>query len=188
MMTPRTLSCQLRRLRSSSVSTEDDAVHAESIDDLTLSCEGTLSKDWTNVIYAFYQKTPDIEEIRGRRAHTFTCSKPGCAHRVRRFLDTKDRLSTGNMYKHTRVCWGSEAIEAAKTYRNEKAAREPIAALGRSGTLPEAFGKQGARMNIKTYSITLHTREQIRSDLALIDQQLITYLGAPQGRDCPMGH
>lgn len=66
------------------------------------------------------------------------------------------------MRKHVIKCWGQEALDAAGELRNAKAAREPVAALGRSGSLPAAFAKQGGRSNITTYSTRQHTRAQIR--------------------------
>ncbi|KAF8547965.1 hypothetical protein OG21DRAFT_1489775 [Imleria badia] len=63
-----------------------------------------LQKDWTSPVYAFFDLEP---------AHEFKCSAQGCKVKIQQYLDTKDARSTGNMRKHVKACWGSEALNAA---------------------------------------------------------------------------
>lgn len=105
---------------------------------------------------------PAIEHVHGRRAHSFTCAKPGCGQTIRRFLDTGDRKSTGNMRKHVLKCWGRDALESADELRTAKAARESVNVLGRSGSISAAFAAQGARTKVMTYSTQQHTRTQMK--------------------------
>jgi hypothetical protein len=37
---------------------------------------------------------------------------------VRRYLDTGDAKSTGNMHKHAKKCWGAETVELANKAKN----------------------------------------------------------------------
>jgi hypothetical protein len=72
-----------------------------------------MSRKWTSSIYAFFEPTPAIEYLDGQKCHTFKCAANGCKHQVRRFLGGKDARSTGNMRRHTKTCWGDEAVKAA---------------------------------------------------------------------------
>ena len=38
---------------------------------------------------------------------------------MRRFLDTADKGSTGNMQKHTKHCWGEEIVKKADEMKDE---------------------------------------------------------------------
>ncbi|KAG2086663.1 uncharacterized protein F5147DRAFT_553382, partial [Suillus discolor] len=80
-----------------------------------------LSKDWTAPVYAFFRSAPTIEYIDGRRCHSFQCAATNCKHKtwgVRRYLDTGDAKSTGNMRKHAKKCWGAETVESADKAKN----------------------------------------------------------------------
>jgi hypothetical protein len=78
-----------------------------------------LSVEWTSPIYAFFQATPSNVIVDGRRVHEFRCAATNCKGRgknprtVRRYLDTTDRNSTGNLRKHARLCWGDEILRGA---------------------------------------------------------------------------
>jgi len=78
---------------------------------------------------------------------------------VRRYLDTTDAKSTGNLRKHAKVCWGEETVAAADQSRDIDAARD---ALGKSkdGSITEAFERL-ARTNV-TYSHRQHTTTETR--------------------------
>ncbi|KDR81296.1 hypothetical protein GALMADRAFT_241794 [Galerina marginata CBS 339.88] len=60
-----------------------------------------LSKDWNSLIYVFFKPEPAIEYVNGRRVHVFECTAKPCKGRggryVRRYLDTGDAKSTGNL-------------------------------------------------------------------------------------------
>ena len=38
---------------------------------------------------------------------------------MQRFLDTADKGSTGNMWKHTKHCWGEEIVKKADEMKDE---------------------------------------------------------------------
>ena len=74
-----------------------------------------LQKDWTALVYAFYQAIPDIGYEDRHRFHSFQCAACGSTKVVRWFLDKGDKKSTGNLLKHARTCWGVETVEKARS-------------------------------------------------------------------------
>lgn len=71
-------------------------------------------KGWNSPFYAFFNE-PTIEHINKRTTHTFACAAIGCKYKCRRYLDTKDAMSTGNMACHVKSCWGENVWVQAKT-------------------------------------------------------------------------
>ena len=69
-------------------------------------------KDWTSPVYVFFEPQPRVVVVDKRRAHEFRCCVHGCKLTIRRFLDTGDACSTGNMRKHIKSCWGPEVLAA----------------------------------------------------------------------------
>ncbi|KAG1785772.1 uncharacterized protein HD556DRAFT_1213571, partial [Suillus plorans] len=64
---------------------------------------------WTAPVYVSFRSTPTIEYINNCRCHSFQCAATNCKYKtreVRRYLDTGDAKSMGNMHKHTKKCWG----------------------------------------------------------------------------------
>jgi hypothetical protein len=114
----------------------------------------------------FFEQTPLIQYITGRRVHVFECNAKRCMGKsngrfVRRYLDTGDAKSTSNQRKHAKVCWGEEAVAAADTTRDIRAARE---ALGKvkfvNGSITAAF-ERVAKGKV-TYSHRQHTTTEAR--------------------------
>jgi hypothetical protein len=67
-----------------------------------------------------------------------------CKYTARRFLDTKDKSSTGNLIKHIKKCWGDEAWAAASECRDASEARESIVKpFARSGSITASFERKG---------------------------------------------
>ncbi|KJA13834.1 hypothetical protein HYPSUDRAFT_124166, partial [Hypholoma sublateritium FD-334 SS-4] len=97
-----------------------------------------LRKDWRSPIYSFFQPTPDIIYVDGRRIHAFRCAAKNCLgkgreHRtVKRYLDTLDSKSTGNLRKHAKICWSDATVKAADNTKDLATAR---------GVIKEADGK-----------------------------------------------
>jgi len=121
-------------------------------------------QDWTSPIYAFFKPTPSIEYIKDRRLHTFTCNAKHCkgksnGREVRRYLDTTDAKSTGNLRNHVRGCWGEEAVAAADKTRDVDTAREVLGNM-KDGSITEAF-EQVASSRV-TYSHCQHTTTESR--------------------------
>src|SRR5271155_3047864 len=81
----------------------------------TDKCTERLSKEWTTPIYVFFKSTPSIQYIKERCVHVFECSAVCCmgkgnGRHVCHYLDTGDAKSTSNLNKHTKICWGEEAV------------------------------------------------------------------------------
>ncbi|KAL1740724.1 hypothetical protein HDZ31DRAFT_46927, partial [Schizophyllum fasciatum] len=121
---------------------------------------------WTSPIYAFFQPMPEVEYIEGkdgktRTAHTFTCYNKGCTKRVRRYLDTSDRVSTSNLQNHAISCWGKAAVEAAKMRGSAKEARDSVTTpVKRDGDIKLAFERKGKGKI--TYSTRPHTKTETK--------------------------
>ena len=112
---------------------------------------------------------PSIVTIDGQRVHEFTCTTSGCKGRgrnpriVRRYLDTSDRNSTGNLRKHARLCWGDENVLGADACGNLDNARDGLdnAKKLKDGSITAAFDRKG-KGNV-TFSIRQHDKVQTRS-------------------------
>ncbi|KAH7903433.1 hypothetical protein BJ138DRAFT_976062, partial [Hygrophoropsis aurantiaca] len=125
-----------------------------------------LQKDWTSPVYAFFHPDPLIEYVDGRRVHVFKCAAKSCKHRVRRYLDTGDATSTGNLRKHVKSCWGEEVLDATKG-QTAAAAREGIVKnYLQTGTITAAFERKGKGK--VTFSHRQHTKTESRLALTLI--------------------
>ncbi|KAF8060165.1 hypothetical protein FPV67DRAFT_1423908, partial [Lyophyllum atratum] len=124
-----------------------------------------------STVYAFFKPTPLVLSIDGRPVHQFVCNAKNCkgrgreARTVNRYLDTKDARSTGNLRKHAKACWGTEAVTAADATKDVDAAREVIRkAGGRDGSITAAF-QQVAKTGTVTYSHRPHTDEETRAEI-----------------------
>ncbi|KAF8133382.1 hypothetical protein EV363DRAFT_1162111 [Boletus edulis] len=118
-----------------------------------------MMKDWTSPVYAFFQPTPVIEEIGTRRSHVFKCCARDCKVTVRRYLDTTDAHSTGNMQKHAKKCWGSEALKAADSAKNAVEVCEKIvSSILHTGSITQSFERKGKGK--VTYSHRQHMRTE----------------------------
>lgn len=106
--------------------------------------------------------------IDGRRAHEFRCTATNCKGRgknpriVRRYLDTSDRNSTGNLRKHARLCWGDEILQGADACGDLDSAREGLgkARKLKDGSITAAFERKGKGK--VTYSHRQHDKAQTR--------------------------
>lgn len=126
-----------------------------------------ISKEWNSPIYVFFKPNPSIEYIHERRVHVFECSARHCKGKgngrfVRRYLDTGDAKSTGNLRKHAKVCWGLETVAAADETRNIVTARKALEKV-KDGSITEAF-ERVAKGKV-TYSTRQHTTTQSRAEI-----------------------
>ena len=127
-----------------------------------------LSKEWVSPIYAFFHPIPSIVDVDGRRVHEFRCSASNCKGRgknsriVRRYLDTSDRNSTGNLRKHARQCWGDEILLGADTCGDIDSTREALAKAKKlkDGSITTAFERKGKGK--VTFSHRQHDKTQTR--------------------------
>jgi hypothetical protein len=118
-----------------------------------------MMKLWNTPIYAFYHPTPTIGYEKERRYHEFRCFKKSCSKTIRRYLDTRDSTSTGNMHRHTKKCWGTDILTLAMATANVRDARESLA-KSKDGSIAEAFKVKGKGK--ATYSHRQHTRTETR--------------------------
>jgi hypothetical protein len=116
-------------------------------------------------VYVFFKKTPQIEYKDGRRCHIFECAAGRCrgqnSRYVCRFLDKGDSNSNGNLLWHARICWGTEAVEAATATQDLDAARDVLAKTKlRDGSILTEFQRIGKGK--VTYRHTQHTTSEAR--------------------------
>ncbi|KAL6307201.1 hypothetical protein BKA93DRAFT_712591, partial [Sparassis latifolia] len=120
-----------------------------------------MQKDWTATAYAFCKPEVTIETDKaGVRGHVFCCANHGCKMKVKRWLDKGDQMSTGNMRRHIRKCWGEEALAAADEMNTAADARPSIEKFRRSGDITVAFERK--EKGKVTYSVCQHTRTETR--------------------------
>ena len=124
-----------------------------------------MSRKWSSPVYVFFKKTPQIEYKGGRRCHVFSCTASNCKGRNGRnvfcFLDKGDANSTSNLLRHARICWGSEAVEAATAMHDLEAARDVLGRTKlRDGTILAEF--QRLSKDKVTYRHTQHTTSEAR--------------------------
>lgn len=121
-----------------------------------------MMNSWNTPIYAFYYPIPTINYDNQRRYHEFRCFKTSCNKTIRRFLDTTDSNSTGNMHRHTKKCWGEDILKLAMNTTNADEARERLA-KSKNGSIAEAFKVKGKGK--LTYSHRQHTKTETRAEI-----------------------
>ena len=124
-----------------------------------------MLRKWSSPVYVFFKGTPQIEYKDGRRCHVFSCAASKCKGRngrnVIRYLDKGDANSTSNLLRHAKICWGSEAVEAATATQNLDAARDVLTKTKlRDGTIVAEF--QRLSKDKVTYRHTQHTKSEAR--------------------------
>jgi len=124
-----------------------------------------MSKKRTSPVYVFFKKTLQIEYKGDRRSHVFECAAGRCKGRngryIYRYLNKGDANSTTNLLHHARICWGTEAVEAATTTRDLDAAHDVLAKTKlRDGSILTEFQRIGKSK--VTYRHTQHTTSEAR--------------------------
>ncbi|TFK79414.1 hypothetical protein K466DRAFT_472998, partial [Polyporus arcularius HHB13444] len=120
------------------------------------------SSRWRSCVYAFFKAEVEVEEVGGRRCLVFRCAAKHCkiGSPVLRYLDKGDRSSSGNLYKHARSCWGTEAVEQAQELGDATRVRGTLVAnILQNGTITQYFAPA---KNSVTYSNRPLSRIQIR--------------------------
>ncbi|KAF9565457.1 hypothetical protein CPC08DRAFT_629917, partial [Agrocybe pediades] len=127
-----------------------------------------LQADWTSTTYAFFEPTPDIEYIDGRRVHVFKCAAGRCKGKganprhVNHYLGTKDSSLMSNLRKHAKICFGEDAVKAADNCRSLSAARDVVKKLGLRNQLLTALLERAGGKGKVTYSHMQHTTAERR--------------------------
>ena len=120
-----------------------------------------MMKKWTSPVYAFFEPVPTAIEVQGHHAHEFKCSGRSCKVTVRRFIDTKDAGSTGNMRRHVKTCWGEDALNTVDIAKDVNEARTKVVqGILRDGSITTAF-EQKDKQSVR-YSSRPYTQSEIR--------------------------
>ncbi len=138
--------------------------------------EEQMQKSWNSPIYGFFELDPIFSISEGRESIEFVCNAPDClaphGRRIRRYLDTKDKGSTGNMKRHAVKCWGQTVVDKSAG-SNARSVREGIAKTKvlKNGTIPMAFAARGS--GVVSYSNTPLTKTQIQCVIQACNQMVI---------------
>lgn len=95
---------------------------------------------------------------------------------MRRFLDTADKGSTGNMRKHARHCWNDDIIQKADEAKDELTLNDIRKGLGEAETQDgsiTAFFNRNGKSKLK-YTTRQHSYKEARSVILKIMQTIIT--------------
>ncbi|KAJ7697116.1 hypothetical protein B0H16DRAFT_1220698, partial [Mycena metata] len=122
-----------------------------------------LRRAWRSPVYSLYQSKVAIEYEGSRKYHLFTCGNKKCRlgrhgkpATVRRYLDSKDARSTGNLTSHAKACRGEETYSKLTSKDDSKAHRD--------GNIFLAFGKQLAK-KVRSFSSRPHTGPETRANI-----------------------
>ncbi|KAI0686094.1 hypothetical protein C8T65DRAFT_550164, partial [Cerioporus squamosus] len=122
-----------------------------------------MMRNWDSPVYAFFELRPNIEYIEGHRTHIFKCSARGCKVCICRYLDSKDRSSTGNLQHHAKSCWGEETMDAAcQALDIDEAHKNIVGSILRNGSITASFARKKGKV---TYSHQQHTRAETRMEI-----------------------
>ena len=102
---------------------------------------------------------------------------------VRRYLDTSDAQSTGNLRKHAKCCWGDETVAVADQSWDIDTAHDALR-KSKDGSITEAFNRV-AKMTV-TYSHRQHTSTETRWVFILCPHKVGSD-EIPKGRNRTMG-
>jgi hypothetical protein len=131
-------------------------------------------------VYGFFHPKPKIEVIKGRRSHVFKCQGPeNCQTTIRRYLDTGDARSTGNMRRHVASCWAKEALAACDSAADDKEVQNKIAPdILRNGSITATFERKANSGH--TLIDLLHVLPCVDEDRASRVLYSLTMDGLPQ--------
>lgn len=119
-----------------------------------------MQKHWNSPIYAFYSKAT-IKYSGTRLYHNFACVGKGCNTSIRRYQDTGDAKSTGNLRRHADTCWGKAAVNMAVKAGDVVEARTKVVnGILKTGSITASFEILGKKK--VTYSNIQHTRQETR--------------------------
>jgi len=93
----------------------------------------------------FFAPTPHIEYVNDHHVHIFQCAVLQCKGKngrdMRQFLDTGDARSTSGLWRHAKLCWGNETVNAADQTKDLAATHTILvnSGLKRNGSITAAF-------------------------------------------------
>jgi len=121
-----------------------------------------MKKDWKSGVYGFFDE-PKVEVHEGQHVHVFKCNGRGCKLKegIRRYINTKDTGSTGNLRKHVKACWGADVLQTADKAKDAGEVHNKLArSILRNGSITSAFEQKTGRK--ATYSNMPFTRSETR--------------------------
>ena len=119
-----------------------------------------MMKEWNSPVYSFFTPVPDIEYINKQHCHLFGCLAKGCKHKVWQYLDISDKVSTGNMRKHVRSCWGEDILKTICKAKTLTAACNGVKNYTDKGSITATFKQKGKGK--PTYSHKQHTQAETK--------------------------
>ena len=121
-----------------------------------------MQQSWTSGVYGFFDKNAVMGKLEGRPYLEFRCLASVCrasgGQHIRRFLDTKDKGSTGNLSRYAERCWGEQVVKDAKKSDIESVRK--AVSTQRDGTITAAFKAKGH--GVVTYSNSPLTKADVR--------------------------
>ncbi|PIL31007.1 hypothetical protein GSI_05700 [Ganoderma sinense ZZ0214-1] len=101
---------------------------------------------WRSPIYGFFKPEVEVSYKKGWQSHVFAYAAKGCKMKVQRYLDTGDRASSGNLFKHACLCWTDKVVNHAVELGSADIIREEVMkATLRSGSIMEFFEKKNPK-------------------------------------------
>jgi hypothetical protein len=95
------------------------------------------------------------------------CTAKSCRHKsrgVRRFLNTGDAKSTGNMHKHAKRCWSAEVVASAdKAMSANEVCAMTVKGILNPQLITAAFERMGKSK--VTFSHRQHTKTELRAEI-----------------------
>ncbi|KAE9392697.1 hypothetical protein BT96DRAFT_748908, partial [Gymnopus androsaceus JB14] len=82
-------------------------------------------------VYAFFNPEPDIEFANDGTAEYIVFSCTMCRSLVKQGLKTSDKSSTGALIRHSKSCWGDEAVKAVQESKSLEKARDALKKFGK---------------------------------------------------------
>ncbi|KAM5539814.1 hypothetical protein V8D89_006627 [Ganoderma adspersum] len=73
---------------------------------------------WQSPVYTFFKEDIVISYKKGRKLYVFRCVVKDCGVKVCCYLNTKDAVSSGNLFKHAHGCWKDEVVNHAMELGN----------------------------------------------------------------------
>lgn len=137
-------------------------------------------------MYAFFEEDVVVSYKDGRKSYVFKCAAKDCGVEVRRYLDTKDAASSGNLFKHARGCWKDEVVDRAMELGDADLVREKLVKpKAQSKSITEFFNIKvpGKQWYSHRPLSKIQTRYVCASSSPLIPSSNV----CTQSMGCPMG-
>ncbi len=118
---------------------------------------------WDTPVYAFYAPaTVAYPPPKHRATHTFRCEARRCKQTIYCYINMKDASSTRNLLCHAKLCWGKEALAAAKEARDlDEIWDKIVGSIKKNGSITATIKHKGKG---ETYSHRLFTKIEMHTE------------------------